>query len=109
MGVVMVVGIFVVERLVFYCILFCVCVVFYFFVLLVIVVIFVFFMCGDVFVFVFGVVVYLLFNFGVIWYFMGEGRLMCFLFCDILLIVMGVVVGIIGVVVIGELWVYLVG
>jgi len=64
---------------------------------------------GDVLVSVLGAAVYLLPNLGATWYFTGEGRPMRLLLCDTLPTVTGAVAGIIGAVVTGELWVYLVG
>ncbi|WP_338565775.1 hypothetical protein [Microbacterium paraoxydans] len=63
---------------------------------------------GDVLVSVLGAAVYLLPNLGAAWYFTGEGKPLRLLLCDTLPTVLGAVVGIVGAVLTGELWVYLV-
>ncbi|MCK2022205.1 hypothetical protein KZC52_04665 [Microbacterium sp. kSW2-24] len=63
---------------------------------------------GDVLISVLGAAVYLLPHLGAIWYFTGEGKPMRLLLCDTLPTVAGGIAGVIGAVVTGELWVYLV-
>lgn len=63
---------------------------------------------GDILVSILGAAVYLLPNLGATWYFTGEGRPMRLLLCDTLPTVAGAIAGVIGAVITGELWVYLV-
>lgn len=63
---------------------------------------------GDVLISVLGAAVYLLPNLGATWYFTGEGRPMRLLLCDTLPTMIGAIAGVIGAVVTGELWVYIV-
>lgn len=63
---------------------------------------------GEIAVLLLGAAVYLLPNLGATWYFTGEGRPMRLLLCDTLPTVMGGVAGLVGALMTGELWVYLI-
>ncbi|PKI92049.1 hypothetical protein CW368_04170 [Actinomycetales bacterium SN12] len=64
---------------------------------------------GEIAIAILGAAVYLLPNLGATWYFTGEGRPLRLLLCDTLPTVVGAVAGIVGALITGELWVYLVG